>query len=189
MVQGDLFKDDVQLAIDLLESKGYAVIPPKKKVSIDCRKLVNFFYQRLGRYHPQGSYMSSNTARDMKLAKYFAQSLFERGCPSEKVWDYAHDVIECMLKHEDKLGLKNPITDMTILGQDKLRWITDKTILIMEGEIAEGREADREKLEDRLEALQDELVEESIENDPDDLERILEGIKRRLEDGEKETSS
>jgi len=148
--QLDIFKSDVDRAKKILKDHGYKVRDPKKKYITPVSKLISYFYQRLS-FIKGIDYYSKREGKDRSIAKELLSRFLEEGCPQESVLDRAFEVINYLILNEDKVGIRFPITDMSVLGQGNMKWVTDKTIMLITLEKEARFEMDRNRLSKELE--------------------------------------
>ena len=136
LFDGKTKKQKIEEAKKLLVDNGYIVKEPlinKSDVSTPAR-LVRFFYDRLGYYNEDLKYLpSADSKRDMAIAKGFIESRMSSGASYQRAIQECCNIIEVLLKYEELLGVDFRISSMRILGQEKLGWITDKAIDILNG--------------------------------------------------------
>jgi hypothetical protein len=180
--QSTLFFDDsdkIESAIKTLKDNGYIVIKevPINEFSIkNSSNLVELFYSLLSFYNPGRSvHYSENTNVDKKTASNFVKSRMEVGCSKKRALQECANIIKCILENEDKLGLSFKITSISILGQDTLKWITDRAITIL-------NEEDYRYGEEELKRLDRELNTRFELEALDDLPNQIENMKRFLEE-------
>ena len=141
-VQPGLFgqADEESSAVAYLRGLGYIVVPPSKymkgvlndrlyKTITSSKKLVEFFYARLYYYNKDRlEFFPSPSKQDMSLAKRFVEGRMDSGVGKNRALIECALIIDYIFKNEEAMGLDEPIRSMSILGQNKLKWVTDKAI-------------------------------------------------------------
>lgn len=171
--------DDSQIeaAKEILLNAGYKV--EKINVTTKARKIQdikNHFYNRLwAKYPDRYSNRVSNIERDMRFASLFVESRMNPKTVGKVVaLQECMDIIDIIFDYEEEFMFKTPIMDITILGQGKLGWITQKAVEILNRE--KGKEIARES-EKMLKEL-----EESMEIDLNEKSNELINMLKNLEE-------
>ena len=141
--------DEEKSSVDFLRNLGYIVIEPspstKDFLSEEDYKgiktipnLVTFFYKRMTKYNKHRNiHYSMATNQDKKYASLFVKRRMSTGISKERALIECAYIIDILLRYEEFFGLDITITSMFILGQDKMKWITDKVIAFINKEKSE----------------------------------------------------
>ena len=151
----------IEAAKKLLIDNGYIVREPitTKNSVTSPSKLVKFFYDRVGYYNPELKYLpSADNKRDLSIAKGFIASRTSKSVGRKRAIQECCDIIEVMLKYEPLLGLDFRIYSMRILGQEKLGWVTDKAVEMLNGLNAKVSADEDQKWFDRFYRYQENNV-------------------------------
>jgi hypothetical protein len=179
-INGNKEKD----AVDYLVSLGYVVIPPSKLENAYVRKpvdLVEYFYSLLLRYNPtRRVHYTKASRKDMRMAVLFVQSREkELGATRKNVIAECAEIVKCVVEHEEMFGFEAPLHSFDCFGQDKLKWVTDKAISIIN---REHEEVEREELQlfmDKLYCAQEKESIGSLGSKIKELRSILEDLDGR----------
>jgi hypothetical protein len=139
-VQSDLFYKDkttdeirIEEAKNILLEAGYAIIEPYEMIEKvnNMRELCDYFYKRLwDKYPERRQYYSYNKIRDMNIIKKFVESR-KNGMNEKQAIQECVLIIDIIFDNEQEFNFKTPILDVTILGQNKSRWITEKALFML----------------------------------------------------------
>ena len=184
--QQTLFNDDpeiklVDTCVNYLKYKGFRVIEPKTfKVNIkNINDLIDYFYLLLSRKHPEKHMTSYNESQDRAIAKRFVDSRIKvTGASKEYALNECGSIIETVINHEEEFKFKFPI-NFAVFGHNKLRWVTDRAVEILNKNLAKAKEVEAEKL--REEAIKSQDI---TDLGFDDLDDILAKMEEE-EDGQK----
>jgi len=173
----------IKVAKELLLERGYRVIDPiiiNTEIN-NQRKLCDYFYMRLESNHPnRRSERSPNNTLDMQMISRLVKSRMATGLGEKAAIQECISIIDTIFNSEEEFKFKYPVMDTTILGQDKMGWITSKALKIMDDK---KRDAESERLR-----LKSEEVEQSLDSDLRKVENKLDTLLRSMEDdnGKKE---
>lgn len=162
----------VEACIDYLKFSGYKVTKPAKCVyainSID--ELISFFYILVDVKHPEYVNAHRNVAENRAIAKRFVQSRMEASNINKKeAFNECAEIIDTVFKYEAEFKFKYDIS-FRLFGQNKLGWVTDKAIQI----INQKRESNGE---DALEKKRQDMIDTQDTSDLGfDLDEILDII-------------
>jgi len=170
-------------AISLLRDNGYLVRGPllsKTKIKT-AAQMVRFFYDTLLRYHPDREYgHSGNKQRDRGIAKQLILSREATGVSKARALQESCDIIELLFKHEALLHLSRPITSLSVLGQDRLGWVTERLLAIKEGLDNEALAAEEAFYFEHLSRSQEAVVdEERLAKAKERMDGILERYAKK----------
>ena len=135
--QADLFsngksveKARIEAAKEILIKAGYRIIDPvvvNDKIK-NKRQLRDYFYMRLDAKHPNRQrHRVPNIKYDMQIIGRFVDSQMD-GINKQAAIQECIAIIDALFDYEDEFNFKYPITDVGILGQGKLSWITEKVV-------------------------------------------------------------
>jgi len=122
--------------IEFLKEQGYAVRGPfKRKTDVKTpAHLVRYFYDVLTKYRPDSVTMyGGNRSKDLVIAKDLISARVKSGCSKQRAIAESCTVIDLLFKYEDRLGLTFIVSSMSVLGQGKLSWVTERLLHINEG--------------------------------------------------------
>lgn len=157
----------IQEAIELLRDRGYTIIEPIGEVSFvkTTPQLVKFFYATLHKYKPNCQYAySKSSKRDLAIAKSFIDSRVSAGSSRHRAIHECCGIIEALFKYESRLNLNFEVTSFSALGQDKMSWITEKIVTILNNLDREVNAAVNEEWYSQLYQAQESTVpEEQVE--------------------------
>jgi hypothetical protein len=114
---------------EYLIEKGYRVEDPPNSMRFDIRgldELIRFFYSRMSLKHPELKQVDRNMGRDRKIASEFVKSRMEKGINRQRALSESAELIDILFRYEEKFKFKYPVRSIGILGQGKLRWVTEK---------------------------------------------------------------
>lgn len=136
MFNGELFATSEELEVkrledskELLISKGYRVEDPPESFKFNIKSidgLIEFFYSRMSLKHPALKQVSRRKARDRKIMSEFVKARMVKGINRERAMDECAEMVEILFKYEERFKFKYPVVSIGILGQGKLKWVTDK---------------------------------------------------------------
>lgn len=137
---GDFLKSEkekkdfvLSVCIELLLEEGYKVVEREKpKYNIrNYDDLIHLFYGFLEYRHPEFACNFRDLNRDRKIAKLFIEERARiNNINKENALGECAEIIETIFIHEEEFNFKIPLT-FGILGQQKLGWVTDKAIQII----------------------------------------------------------
>lgn len=162
--------------VEYLKFHGYRVTEPKvfdKKIN-NTRDLVEYFYMRLNSMDSKKFATSYNKTRDMVAAKRFVESrMAVTGANKDYTLNECGEIIRTIFDNYKDFNFKYDI-NFSVLGQGKLKWITDKAIQLMNKKLEIKEEEYAEVLRQR--AL-DHYEEPAGFSDLDDILRHMEEDK------------
>lgn len=132
----------LESCVQYLRYHGYTVVSPKVFVNkiTSTDDLVAHFYRLLNNNHPDDFKTSYNVNKDRNIAKKFVESrMIATGASREHALNECGEIITTLFKHEEEFHFKYAI-DFAIFGQDNLKWITDKTIQLMNENLKSEKE-------------------------------------------------
>lgn len=185
LYSNDLFTPESKKLAALAEvCKGFIIYmgyttndPNLPEININKQEdLINLFYHYRNFYHPKDYNMGRMPVeRDRAAAKQFVLSRMECAGVSKKIaFKQCAEIIETVFKYESEFKFKFPIT-FSIFGQNKLGWVTECALRIIEREKAKIADA---KMEKKVREYEDQYMEEE-RNVPfsNSLDEILDTIK------------
>jgi hypothetical protein len=162
---------------ELLIYMGYGVSNPTlPQIKINKQDdLIHLFYHYRNFYHPAEYNMGRMPIeRDRATAKYFVLARMQNGTISKKVaLKQCAQIIETVFKYESEFNFKFPIT-FSVFGQNKLGWVTEAALKIIERERVRESMVENEK---RLEEYEKHYMDEERDTPFNDLDAILEKVK------------
>lgn len=181
--QSTIFNSDkteeriLECCVRYLRYHGYTVVDPKvfnKKIaSID--ELIAYFYMLLNSNHPEDFTTSYNDNKDRSIAKKFVENrTLATGASREHALNECGEIIKTLFEHEKEFNFKYSL-NFSIFGQDNSKWITDKTIQIMNENLKSKREEYAVKLRNKA------VEADTSPRGYDDLDELL----RKMEEDEK----
>lgn len=153
----------IKEAIELLRDKGYTIIEPMGEVDFvkTTSQLVKFFYATLHRYKPDCQYAySKSSKRDLAIAKSLVDSRVNAGSSRSRAIQECCAIIEALFKYESLLNLSFEVTSFSALGQDKMSWVTEKVLTILNNLDREVNAAVNEEWQSQLYQAQENAVPE-----------------------------
>lgn len=174
-------EEKINEAIEVLTNNGYIVIEPKisnKKNIKKAEDLVEYFYSLLQFYNKNRDIHYTYSRRDIKIAKELVKSRGYIGKGSKnRALSEASAIIQCVVKNEDRFGFKSPLKSFSCFGQDKMKWVTEKAISIIN---KEEHDMEEEEFNLYMENLYVEQENKAIENlskkTIDELKEMLGGL-------------
>ena len=148
-------------AIDLLKENGYMVRGPlTKKTNVKTvAHLITFFYDTLLKYRPDRKYgYGSPTKKDRGLVAQFIASRQATGVSRGRAIQECCELIDLLFRYEHILGLSRPITSLSVLGQEKFGWVTERLLGIKAGVDGEATAEEDAKYFDQLYRQQEKKV-------------------------------
>jgi hypothetical protein len=183
MEQSFLFIDDsdkIEKAIDLLKDNGYYVIkeiPVEECFIKSSSDLIELFYSTLQFFNPERPiHYSQSVGVDKKVASSFVKSRMLTGCNKKRALLECANIIKCIIMNEDKLSLSFKITSMSILGQDTLKWVTDRAISILNREAYDVEYKEARDFDDKLYLIHEQEAIDNIEEEVNNLKGLLGGL-------------
>ena len=140
-----------------LKHKGYEVVAPKKfeRTIKNLDDLVNYFYLLMNSKHPDFFASSYNINKDRAIAKKFVESRMSvKGTGKEYALNECGAIIKTVLDYEEEFNFKFTPT-FSIFGQDKLGWVTNRAIEILNKKEVAKKEAHSEELRQQVIESQD----------------------------------
>jgi len=179
--QSDLFSNGksvnevrIEAAKDILIRAGYRVIDP---ININSevttkKQLRDYFYLRLDSKYPNRHLLHPpNIKYEMQIISRFVESRMH-GASEKRAIQECVEIIDALFNYEDEFNFKYPISDIGILGQGKLAWITEKALTIIAKKRYEKIETEMYRKADEIENDCEIDVEEKINN----LDALLENM-------------
>lgn len=126
-----------------LKYKGYTIVDPKKfEKRIDkLDDLINYFYLLLSNKHPESYTGSYSLVKDRAIAKRFVESrMSATGVSKKYALNECGAIIKTVFDHESEFNFRFPLT-FALFGQNKLGWVTDKAVAILNKQEENKREA------------------------------------------------
>lgn len=165
-----------EACVAYLRFYGYKVTPPNKfDVKIDSiDDLIYHFYSLLNN-NTDGYATSFNLARDRAIAKRFVEArVATTGASKAYVLEECGEIVNTIFANKEEfINPKYPF-DFGIFGNNKMKWLTDKAIKIMNKKLRDKHEEDAEVL--RQKAL-DNYKDEAGFGDLDDILKRMEEEK------------
>ena len=89
-------------------------------------KLTTYFYKVLSTVRERNIF-SRNIGADLSLAKKFLESIQdELNISSSGAFEIGQGMIFDLINHENEIGLRFPITSLSVLGQAKMKFVTEE---------------------------------------------------------------
>lgn len=131
--------DVEQKYVDFLKNRGYIIIPPKILDATSVRSasaLVDYFYSMLQYYNPDRRFHYSKASSvDRRKANAFIKGRMEAGAGNrQRAIKECIDIIRCVVEYESEFLFSEPLHSFDCFGQDKMKWVTDKAISILNNE-------------------------------------------------------
>lgn len=186
ILDGRSTSQKVEEAIEFLKEHGYVVRGPLLSQS-DVQTpahLVRYFYDALVKYRPSNTTIyGGNTVRDRAIAKELIDSRVKTGCSKKRAVVESCEIIDLLFKHEERLGLTQTITSMTVLGQSKMGWVTEKLLQIRENLDKSVAREENDKYFQQLYTEQEVNVKyDSIKAAREKMDEVLENYGKKEED-------
>ena len=147
--QEDLFgnedtytKDCRKACVEYLKGQGCSVrLPMSYSVKITkLDDLLSMFYEFLSNFYELHLLPSTNKKRDRAIAKAFVEGRMETDSINrDAALQQCGLIIQTIFKHLDVFKFETPPT-FGILGQQKMGWITERAIQIINKEIVKDKE-------------------------------------------------
>lgn len=138
--------------VDYLRYKGYSVRKPLMH-PYEIKKLndlISLFYVFLSKYNKKGELVYKNEKQDLKIAKSLVKSIQNTdGLSRQAAMKQCASIIQIIFKNMDRFKFNIPLT-FGIFGQQKMSWVTELAIKIMNEEIIKFKEANVEKKIDEM---------------------------------------
>lgn len=144
---GKSLEESIHEAVSLLEDNGFIVIDKTKLKEVNIKKasdLVDYFYSLLQFCNPDRLIHYTYSKKDLKIAKELIKSRqVSSGAGSrQRALSEAVEIVRCVVENEVLFGFKSPLKSFDCFGQGAMKWVTDKSISIINMEDAEKEEAD-----------------------------------------------
>lgn len=168
--------------VAFLKEKGYGIRQPvecavKDVDTID--KLIGYFYNRLRNERREYKSVYIHEARDRTIAKRFIMKQMELSGLNEKTAiKECAEIVKTVLDHYDEFHFKFQI-NFSVFGNDKLGWVTDRAVEIINKKYKAKRESDYQK---RLESITEEAAKEETFG-YSDLDVLLEQLEEENKNG------
>jgi hypothetical protein len=160
--------------VEYLRFHGYTVVEPKS-FAVKIKTLDNFieyFYRRLNALNSNGYATSYSLARDRAIAKRFVEArIAATGASRAYVLNECGEIVRTIFDNKEEFINPKYHFDFSIFGNNKMKWMTDKAIHMMNGKLAEESEEQAEEM--RRQALK-EYSEPSRFDDLEDLLKKME---------------
>lgn len=132
---------------EYLRSKGYKVVAPDYRIYAKTPEdLVTYFYDKYSTvYNISGAspVYRNNIKRDLSTAKKFIASRMEAsGVDRATAIRECADIITAVIEHHKEFGFKYALS-FSIFGQDKLAWVTQKAVDIINNARIDSKEDER----------------------------------------------
>ncbi len=154
--QKTMFNTDPEAKIEeacakYLKYRGFRVVEPKlftaKIKSNDT--LIEYFYDLLFRKHPKDHVTSYNQARDRAIASRFVEGrMVMTGASKEYALNECGAIIKTVIKNEEEFKFKFPLS-FAIFGNNKLAWVTNKAVEILNRNLSKKEEKEAERLREK----------------------------------------
>jgi len=138
--------------VDYLKYKGYSVKEPllcpyKIKKLTD---LIALFYVLLSKHNDKDTIVYKNEKQDLRIAKYFVESIQHTdGLSKQAAMDHCASIIQTVFKNIDRFKFNIPLT-FGVFGQQKMSWVTELSIKILNEKIEKYKELRLEKKIDEM---------------------------------------
>jgi len=180
LFQDKSLQNRIEEAVKLLQDNGYSVLKlsyvDETKIA-SLKSLVEFFYSFLQFNNPDRKiHVSKSYKRDVKYAKDLVNARINTGISRKRAFSESVLIIKCIILNEPLFKLNYPIHSMECLGQDKMKWVTDKAISIVNNEDEEAKEYELRLYEKSLNKVQEKEVYYNI----DDRINKLKSIQSKL---------
>ncbi len=125
-------KELEKACVNYLKVLGYKVnIKPTLHKVNKLDELIDLFYHLMEFYHNDVCSLVSNRKKDRSLISNFIKNRQkELGCSFKEGLQDCANIIYGLFIFEDQLGLTSP-ANLSVFGNDKCKWITDKVITIL----------------------------------------------------------
>ncbi len=140
-------KELEKACVNYLNVLGYKVTekPVLHKVN-KLDELIDLFYNLMGFYHNDVCSLVSNRKKDRSIISTFIKNRQkELGCSFKEGLQDCANIIYGLFIFEDQLGLTSSVS-LSVFGNDKCKWITDKVINILNNNKDIGNEIKVEKM-------------------------------------------
>jgi len=169
-------KARIDAAKEILIKVGYRIIDPLivNKDITNAKQLRDYFYMKLDSKYPHRLRVRlPNIKFDMQLISRFIESQMD-GTNKFTAIQQCVDIINMLFDNESDFNFKYPITDIGILGQGKLSWITSKAVELLNKRRCELLENEIYKKAD--------LLENECEVNADDVSNNLDNLLLKMGD-------
>ena len=182
-LDGRTLAQRVQEAIDFLQAEGYAVRGPllyHTDVKTPAH-LVRYFYDVLIKYRPENKTIyGGNKTKDLVIAKQLIAARRKTGCTIKRAIGESCELIDLLFKHEDRLGLTFTVTSMSVLGQGKLVWVTERLLQIREGHDRQvSKDADESFFQDLFSSQYENIKQTNLDIAREKLDKVLENYGKK----------
>lgn len=175
----------IEDAKKLLLDNGYLVREPLLEITDvkDPSQLVRFFYDRMLFYNPKRRMSAVADPRDKRVAQKFIESRIDTGISKERALIECCILIDILFKYEDDLGISYHITNMGLLGNDKMSWVVERLWRIYESLDAEINNSKEQNWWETFYKKQEETIsEERLLAARQRMDRILSDYAKDKED-------
>jgi len=180
--QTNLFSDGksieearIDAAKDILLAAGYRIIEPimiNDQITTQ-KRLRDYFYMRLDSKYPNRRLLRPpNIKYDMQMISRFVKSQMN-GASEKRAIQECVRIIDALFNYEEEFNFKYSISDIGILGQGKLAWITEKALIILDKKRHEKIEKEIYKKADEMENSCEIDSKEKVDN----LDALLEKME------------
>lgn len=169
----------MESCVRYLRHYGYTVVSPKKfkRKMKSTDDLIHYFYLLLNIKCPEDYATSYNTNKDRSIAKQFIESrMILTGTGKDYALNECGEIISTIFKHYDEFNFMYAI-NFSIFGQNKLKWVTDRALQIMNRKL-------KEKEEEEGRILRQKAIEAHV-NDPAGFDDLAELVKKMEEEDAK----
>lgn len=181
-------EDLVKACIDFIREKGYSVTKPIETTVSAIRTLddlIAYFYGRLkNERRDEYKAVYINSSRDRKIAKGFVENRMKiNGLNRSTALQECAEIVKIVLDNYDLFHFKYQI-NFSIFGNDKLGWVTERAIDII-------NKKNKDKKDQEYQRRLDEITAEAAKETPrgyDDLDGLLAQLEEE-NDGKKESNS
>lgn len=171
-----------EACVKYLKFKGYKIVKPINRFhnvkTLD--ELICFFYSRLDSRHPECVNSYRSMTKDRVTAKKFVEARMNAsGINKKEALNECVEIVKTLFDYESEFHFKYEM-NFKMFGQDKLGWITDKAIQII------NRES-RFRKEDLAEKRSEEMIKAQDTSNLgfNNLQEILEKLEKK-NNGKKE---
>jgi hypothetical protein len=144
----------LQKHIDILRENGYVVIAPSVLDATSVKnatELVDLFYSFLQYCNQERKiHYAKASKKDLGLANKFIKHRQVICGNKKKALQECVAIVKCVIKYEELYKFDEPLHSFDYFGNDKMKWVTDKAISIIN---KENKEVDEEELQVFLDEL------------------------------------
>ena len=165
-----------EACVKYLKFKGYKIIKPANRSHNvkTLNELICFFYSRLDSRHPECVNSYRSVIKDRVIAKKFIEARMKASDVNKKeALNECVEIIKVLFAYESEFHFKYEM-NFKMFGQDKLGWITDKAIQIINRESKFRKEDLAEKRSEEMIRAQD-----TSQLGFNNLQEILEKLEKK----------